>query len=101
MWLASFVLAAVVAQAPPPPQEPAEPEPPPSVAPDTPKPLQELIVIAPPLEEDNPPVYDVFTGPGAQQFEAEAARKAQMRRYRDTGSLEDYPGLRCAVFNRC
>ncbi|MDO8412028.1 MAG: hypothetical protein Q7S93_18400 [Phenylobacterium sp.] len=100
MWLVPLVLATVVAQAPPPP-EPADPQPQPSVILDAPKPVEELIVIAPPRQEDDPPVYDVLTGRGAAQFEAEAAFKAQMRRYRDTGSLKDYPGLRCVMFNRC
>ena len=101
MWLASLVLAAAVAQAPLPAPEPAELEPPPSVAPEAPKPLQELIVIAPPRPEYDGPVYDVVTGPRAREFDAQVALKAQKRRYRATGLLSDYPGLRCAVFNRC
>lgn len=100
MWLVPLVLATVVAQAPPPP-EPTEPQPQPPAALEAPKSIEELIVIAPPRQEEDPPVYGVLTGPGAEQFEAEAALKAQKRRYRDTGSLSDYPGLRCAVFNRC
>ena len=100
MWLVPLVLATVVAQAPPPP-ELTEPQQQPSVTLDAPKPIEELIVIAPPRQEEDPPLYGVLTGPGAEQFEAEAAFKAQMRRYRDTGSLKDYPGLRCVMFNRC
>jgi len=100
MWLVPFVLATVVAQAPPPPES-ADPQPQPSVSLEAPKPVQELIVIAPPRQEEDPPVYGVLTGRGAREFEAQAALKAQKRRYRDTGLLSDYPGLRCAVFNRC
>ncbi|WP_300573197.1 hypothetical protein [Phenylobacterium sp.] len=101
MWLISLVLATVVAQAPPPPAEPPEPQPQPPAALEAPKPVEELIVIAPPRQEEDPPVYSVLTGRGAREFEAQAALKAQKRRYRDTGSLSDYPGLRCAIFNRC
>jgi hypothetical protein len=100
MWLVPFVLATVVAQAPPPP-EPTEPQQQPSVTLDTPKPIEELIVIAPPRQEEDPPVYDVVSGAVAREFEAQSALKAQKRRYRDTGLLSDYPGLRCSVFNRC
>lgn len=100
MWLVPLVLATVVAQAPPPP-EPADPQPQPSVILDAPKPVEELIVIAPPRQEEDQPVYDVLSGPVAREFEAQSALKAQKRRYRDTGLLSDYPGLRCAVFNRC
>ena len=98
MWLVSLVLATVVGQAPPPP---AEPQSQPSVTFQAPKPIEELIVIAPPRQEDDQPVYDVVSGPAAREFEAQAALKAQKRRYRDTGLLSDYPGLRCSVFNRC
>lgn len=100
MWLVPLVLATVVAQAPP-PSEPTEPPPQPSMTLNAPKPIEELIVIAPPRQEEDPPVYSVLTGRGAREFEAQAALKAQKRRYRDTGLLSDYPGLRCAVFNRC
>jgi len=99
MWLVPLVLATVVAQAPPP--EPTDLQPQPSAAPEGTKPVQELIVIAPPRQEEDPPVYDVVSGDVAREFEAQSALKAQKRRYRDTGLLSDYPGLRCAVFNRC
>lgn len=100
MWPVPLVLATVVAQAPP-PSEPTDQQPQPPAALEALKPIEELIVIAPPRQEEDPPAYGVLTGSGAGQFEAEAALKAQKRRYRDTGSLSDYPGLRCAVFNRC
>lgn len=100
MWLAPLVLASVVAQALPPQEQPTPPGETPSAI-DQPKPIEELIVIAPPRQEEDPPVYDVLSGPVAREFEAQSALKAQKRRYRDTGLLSDYPGLRCAVFNRC
>lgn len=100
MWLVPFVLATVVAQAPPPP-EPAVPQPQPSVTLEAPKPVEELIVVAPLRQEDDQPVYDVVSGSAAREFEAQADLKVQKRRYRDTGLLSDYPGLRCSVFNRC
>lgn len=99
MWLVPLVLATVVAQ--PPPPEPTDPQPQPPAALEASKPIEELIVIAPPRQEDDQPGYDVVSGRVAREFDAQSALKAQKRRYRDTGLLSDYPGLRCSVFNRC
>lgn len=61
--------------------------------------LDEVVITAPRRRPE--PQYSVAVGSGAREFDAEVSRKEQMRRYRDTGSLKDYPGLRCAVFHRC
>lgn len=91
--LALLLAQAVAAPTPAPPQPPA-----PTTAPTS---VDELVVTAPRRPPPPPPTYSVSTGSGAREFEAEIALKGQMRRYRETGSLNDYPGLRCAVFHRC
>lgn len=102
MWLAPLLFAVGLAQGPasfaPPP---ASPRPPPATADADPRSVEELVVTAPKQQKPEPPMYGVLTGAAGRQFKAEAARKEQMRRYRDTGSMKDYPGIRCAVFHRC
>lgn len=64
-------------------------------------PLDEVIVTAPRRIEPAVPNYSVVMGEAAREFEAEATRKEEMRRYRATGAIKDYPGIRCAVFHHC
>lgn len=99
--MATFVLlalTAVLAQAPS--AQPKAPIPrPPEASVASSQTLDEVVITAPRRRPD--PQYNVVAGSGAREFEAEVARKEQMRRYRETGSLKDYPGLRCAMFHRC
>jgi len=91
--LALLLAQAVASPAPAPPQPP----PAPTAAPTS---VDELVVTAP-RQPPPPPTYGVGTGSGAREFDAEVVRKDQMRRYRETGSMKDYPGVRCAIFHHC
>jgi len=100
MALKSFVLAALLLQAQAPPQPPAQDQSAqPPAASDAPKPVEEVVVPAP-AGTYQAPSYEVLARSGAREFKAEMERKERLRKYRASGSMEDYPGLRCVFFRR-
>lgn len=100
MALKSFVLAALMLQAPaaPPPAAEAQGAQPPATS-DAPKPVDELVVPAP-AGTYQAPSYEALARSGVREFKAELERKERLRKYRASGSMEDYPGLRCVFFRR-